>query len=114
MVIIATDAPLLSHQLKRLATRATVGLARVGGYGANSSGDLFLAFSTHRPVSSENGTLSTTFLPNDKVTELFRAVAHATEEAIINALIAADTMTGINGNTIHALPHDRVKSVFKK
>ncbi|MCH6258756.1 P1 family peptidase [Puniceicoccaceae bacterium K14] len=114
MVIIATDAPLLSHQLKRLANRATVGLARVGGYGANSSGDLFLAFSTHRPVSAEDGTLSTSFLPNGSVTELFRAVAHATEEAIINALVAAETMTGINGNTIHALPHESIKSVFAR
>lgn len=113
IVVIATDAPLLSHQLKRVAARATVGLARVGGYGANSSGDLFLAFSTERPQPLENGSFATTFLPNDDLTGLFRAVAHATEEAIVNALVAAETMSGINGNTVHAVPHARLQALFE-
>ena len=113
IVIIATDAPLLSRQLKRLASRATVGLAHVGGYGANSSGDLYLAFSTERPQEQTDGTYTTQFLPNDALTGIFKAVAHATEEAIVNALVAAETMTGINGNTVYALPHDRIRALFE-
>lgn len=115
IVIIATDAPLLPHQLKRLARRAPIGIARVGGYGSNSSGDLFLAFSTARPRSTEDeeDLLETTFLANDAIDPLFRGVAQATEEAILNALVAAETMTGINGNTIHALPHERVRELLQ-
>src|SRR5690606_15922960 len=103
IVVVATDAPLLPHQLKRVSRRATVGLARVGGFGANSSGDIFLAFSTARPGEvDESGAVAVRMWPNDQLDPLFLATAEATEEAIVNALIAADTMTGINGNRVHA------------
>lgn len=109
IVIIATDAPLLADQCTRLARRATIGLARVGGTGGNGSGDIFLAFSTAnrvplratRPVSVET-------LPADAMTPLFNAAAEAVEESIWNALCAAETMTGHLGRTVHAIPHDRL------
>jgi len=115
LVIIATDAPLLPHQLKALAKRATVGLGRVGGFGANSSGDLFLAFSTSRTSPTDSKDVRTArMLSNSKLTPLFLATAQATEEAIVNALVAAETMTGINHNKVYALPHDRLREVLKK
>jgi L-aminopeptidase/D-esterase-like protein len=106
---------LLPHQLKRLARRVTVGLARVGGMGANSSGDLFLAFSTAttRPTDQANVRLAP-MLDNDVIDPFFTATAQATEEAIVNALIAAETMTGINGNKVYALPEDRLLEVLRK
>jgi len=115
IVIVATDAPLLPHQLKRLAKRVPTGIARVGGYGANSSGDIFLAFSTSptQPTDRENVRVAP-MLDNDAMTPLFEAVMQATEEAIINALVAAETMQGINGNTVHALPHDRLQEVLRR
>ncbi len=109
IVIIATDAPLLADQCKRLARRATVGLARVGGTGGNGSGDIFLAFSTANrvPMHATSPTTVET-LPAGVLTPLFDATAEAVEESIWNALCAAETMTGHRGRTVHALPHDRL------
>jgi D-aminopeptidase len=118
IVIVATDAPLLPGQCRRLAQRATLGIARMGGLGANSSGDLFLAFSTaNRGLGihpAPGGTLSARFIPNDAITPLFESVADATEEAILNALCAATTMTGIDGNTAHAIPLDRLREIMRR
>ena len=115
IVVVATDAPLLPHQLKRLARRVPVGISRVGGYGSNGSGDIFIAFSTANPGSAKRrGVQSVEFLANDQISPLFLATVEATEEAILNALVAAETMTGINGNTVHALPHDRLRAILKK
>ncbi len=106
IVIIATDAPLLADQCKRLAQRATVGLARVGGTGANSSGDIFLAFATGNRIPAEaTGPQTVTTLPGPEMTPLFNAAAEAVEESIWNALCQAETMTGHRGRTVHALPH---------
>jgi len=115
IVIVATDAPLMPHQLKRLARRVPVGIGRVGGYGGNGSGDIFLAFSTANKDAanrSEDKTINT--IPNDWMNPLFQATAQATEEAIINAMVAGETMEGINGNIIHELPHDKLKDLLKK
>ena len=115
IVVVATDAPLLPHQLKRLARRVPLGIARLGGYASNGSGDIFIAFSTaNRGAAAREGVLNTEMLPNDQMSPLFLATAEATEEAIVNALIAAKTMSGINGNTVYALPHDRLIDVLKK
>jgi D-aminopeptidase len=112
IVVIATDAPLLADQCKRLARRATVGLARVGGTGANGSGDIFLAFSTHNrvPLHATSATTVTT-LPAGALTPLFDAAAEAVEESIWNALCAAETMTGSRGRIVHAVPHDRLTAL---
>ncbi len=114
IVVVATDAPLLPHQLKRLAQRAGLGLAVVGGRGEDGSGDLFLAFST-APVGAQDGpsAVAVGMLPNWVLTPFFHQTASATEEAIINALVTAETMTGINGNTVYALPHDRLQAVLR-
>ena len=115
IVVIATDAPLLPHQLKRVVKRAALGIARNGGIGGNSSGDIFVAFSTANPGAGKNsGLVSLQMLPNDRINPLFAATVQATEEAIINAMIAAETMTGINGSIVYAIPHDRLKEVMKK
>ena len=115
IVVIATDAPLLPHQLKRLARRAALGIARNGGIGGNSSGDIFLAFSTANSGAAKNaGTVSLQMLPNDRINPLFAATVQATEEAIINAMVAAETMTGVNGNTVYAIPHDRLREAMRK
>ena len=115
IVVVATDAPLLPHQLKRLARRVPLGIGRVGGMGANSSGDIFIAFSTANSGAAQpRGISKLIMLPNDQMTPLFEATVFATEEAIINALVAAETMSGINGNTVYALPHDRLKLVLRK
>lgn len=115
IVVVATDAPLLPHQLKRLAMRVPMGIAKVGGYGGNNSGDIFVAFSTANPgVASRSKVQRPRMLPNDWMNPLFLATVQATEEGIINAMIAADTMTGINGNTRYAIPHDRLMAVMKK
>ncbi|MSU23208.1 MAG: S58 family peptidase [Opitutus sp.] len=116
VIIIATDAPLLPHQLRRIAQRASLGVGLVGGRGENSSGDLFLAFSTASPdeVSKTAGLAQLAMLPNDRINPLFNATVNATEEAIVNALIAAETMTGINGNIVHALPHDRLMTILRR
>lgn len=118
IVVIATDAPLLPSQCRRLAQRATLGIARVGGLGENSSGDIFLAFSTgntglyRSEMSVEPYTVR--MLPNDAISPLFEAVADAVEEAILNALCAATTTTGVNGRVAHALPLDRLQEILRE
>jgi L-aminopeptidase/D-esterase-like protein len=115
IVVVATDAPLLPHQLKRLVRRVSLGVGIVGGRGENSSGDLFVAFSTaNADVSKTSGTAQLSMLPNEAINPLFRETVNATEEAIVNALVAARTMTGINGNTAYAIPHDRLRAVMSK
>ena len=115
IVVIATDAPLLPHQLKRIATRASLGIARNGGIGGNSSGDIFIAFSTANPGAAKDaGPAGLKMLPNDRINPLFAATVQATEEAIINAMAAAETMSGVNGNTVYAMPHERLRDVLKK
>ncbi len=113
IVIIATDAPLIPIQCTRLAQRATVGLARVGGTGRNGSGDIFLAFATgnHLP-STPRGLYSLSMVLHEDLNPLFEAVADATEEAILNALCGAETMTGFRGRTAHELPLDRVAEIL--
>lgn len=113
--VVATDAPLLPHQLKRIAQRVGLGIARVGGMGGNSSGDIFLAFSTANPGGWQRVEVAqVALLPNDRITPLFEATVFATEEAVVNALVAARTMTGRNGNTVHAIPHDRLQAALRK
>lgn len=115
IAVIATDAPLLPSQLKQIAKRVSLGVARTGGLGRNSSGDIFLAFSTRTPIPNEKNTLETwQTLPKHVLDRVYQATVEATEEAIINALIAAEAMEGINGNKLHALPHDRLKEIIKK
>ncbi len=115
IVVVATDAPLLPNQLKRLARRVPIGIAKVGGYGGNGSGDIFIAFSTANPgAANREEVQQLTMLPNDQMNPLFYATAQATEEAILNALVAAETMTGFNGNTVYELPHDRLIELLKK
>ena len=115
IVVLATDAPLLPHQLKRLSRRIPLGIGRVGGFGGNGSGDIFISFSTaNEGAFNREESQSVKSLPNDQMSYFFLATAQATEEAILNALVAAETMEGINGNTIYALPHDRLKDVLKK
>ncbi len=116
IVVVATDAPLLPHQLKRIATRVSLGIGRQGGFGGNSSGDIFVAFSTANARAWFNDGPVTTIqmLPNDRITPLFQATAQATEAAITNALLAAETTTGANDLRIYALPVDRLMSIMKK
>jgi len=115
LIVVATDAPLVGHQLKRLARRASLGLARTGSRSGNGSGDLFLAFSTANPgAASPKGLVHLTMLPNDRMNPLFAATVEATEEAIVNSMVAAETMTGVNGYTVKALPHDELKRLLKK
>ena len=111
----ATDAPFLPNQLKRLARRVPVGISRVGGFGSNGSGDIFITFSTANPGAFDREKIGNiNFLPNDLMNPFLNATVQATEEAIINALISAETMTGINNNTVYKLPHDRLKDILKK
>lgn len=115
IVVVATDAPLMPHQLKRVARRVPVGLGRLGGYSGDSSGDIFIAFSTANPGASKREALRIlTMLPNDQMDPLFEATVQATEEAIINALLAAKTMSGINNNKVYELPGDRLLEIMKK
>jgi L-aminopeptidase/D-esterase-like protein len=115
IVIVATDAPLLPHQLERLTRRVGMGLGRLGSWAGNSSGDLFLAFSTaNAGAGSDEGTPSLKMLPNDRIDPLFRATIDATEEAVVNAMLAAETMTGADGIRLFGLPGDRVVEVLKK
>ena len=110
--ILATDAPLLPAQLQRLARRMPLGLARTGGIAHNSSGDLFLAFSTACPQPGENGLERWDVLPNTGLDQLFAAAVQATEEAILNALMAGEPMTGFQGHCVTALPHSLLHSWF--
>ena len=115
IVIVATDAPLLPHQLKRVAQRVPLGIGLVGGRGSNGSGDIFLAFSTaNRDAFNREETSVVSSFPNDKITPFFEATVQAVEEAIINAMVAAETMEGINGNKTYALPHDLLIDVLRK
>jgi L-aminopeptidase/D-esterase-like protein len=115
IIVIATDAPLLPHQLKRLARRATMGLARNGSTSGNGSGDIFLAFTTANPGAAGATNVSQlAVLPNERMNPLFEAVVQATEEAIVNAMFAAETMVGINSYKVEALPLDRVHDLLKK
>ncbi len=116
IVVVATDAPLLPHQLKRIATRVSLGIGRQGGFGGNSSGDIFIAFSTANPRAwfNDGPVTNVKMLPNDRITPLFQATAQATEAAITNALLAAETTTGANDLRIYAMPVDRMLAVMKK
>jgi len=115
VVIVATDAPLLPHQLERIAKRVGMGLGRLGSWAGNSSGDLFLAFSTaNAGAARPDGTPSVTMLPNDRINPLFQATIDATEEAVVNAMLAAQTMTGVDGIRLFGLPGDRVVAALKK
>jgi L-aminopeptidase/D-esterase-like protein len=115
IIVVATDAPLLPHQLKRLARRAGLGLARTGSVSGNGSGDLFLAFSTaNKGAAKPEGLIQAMFLPNERMDSLFEATVQATEEAILNALVAGRTMTGRDDHRILGLPHERVREVLKK
>ena len=115
IVVVATDAPLLPHQLERIARRVGMGLGRLGSFAGNSSGDLFLAFSTaNQGAASGDGTPALVMLPNDRIDPLFQATIDATEEAVVNAMLAAQTMTGADGIRVFGLPGDRVVAALKK
>lgn len=114
IIVVATDAPLLPNQTKRLARRATMGLARTGSISGNQSGDIFIAFSTANPnAAAAKAPVSVSMLPNDSLNGVFEAAVQATEEAIVNAMVGAQTMTGFEGHTVYALPHDRVRALFR-
>lgn len=115
IVVVATDAPLLPHQLKRIARRVTLGLGRLGSISGNGSGDIFISFSTANAgagMAQKSATVQ--MLGNEQLDDLFEATVQATEEAVVNAMVAAKTMTGINGHTVEALPHDRLRELLKK
>lgn len=115
IVVVATDAPLVSHQLKRLARRVSLGLGRNGSVSGNGSGDIFIAFSTANSGAAKPDTLAQlTMLPNDQLNPVFSATVEATEEAIVNAMMAAETMTGIEDHRVVALPHDKLREVLRK
>jgi L-aminopeptidase/D-esterase-like protein len=115
IVIVATDAPLLPHQLKRIARRVPMGISRVGSHGEHYSGDIFLAFSTANPGSAgRSGITNLRMLANDEMNPLFKATVECVEEAIVNALVAAKTMSGIDGVTAHQLPYERVQEILRR
>jgi D-aminopeptidase len=115
IIVIATDAPLLPHQLERLSRRAALGLARTGATSGNGSGDIFLAFSTANPgAASSPEVAQVSMLSNTRISALFTATVEATDEAIVNALVAAETMTGVEGRTVEALPHDRLRQILAR
>jgi L-aminopeptidase/D-esterase-like protein len=116
IVIIATDAPLLPYQLKRLAKRAALGMARTGGLAGNGSGDIFLAFSTANPGAARPAgeVANLQALPNDRIDPLLWAAAYATEEAIVNAMVAAESMTGRDGLSVPAIPHDALVAILQR
>jgi D-aminopeptidase len=115
IVVVATNAPLLPHQLKRIARRVSLGIGRTGGIAGNGSGDIFIAFSTANPVASELGhVVDLKMVPNDSLDPLFAATVQATEEAVVNAMVAATDMTGIDGHHVRALPHDKLRAVLAK
>jgi L-aminopeptidase/D-esterase-like protein len=115
IIVVATDAPLLPHQLKRLARRATIGMGRTGGTSGNGSGDIFIAFSTANPAAFTGGDVATVqMVSNEAISPVFDATVQATEEAIINALVAAETMTGADNRRVERLPHDRLREVLRK
>ncbi len=115
IVVVATDAPLLPHQLKRIATRVALGVGRSGGMGGNSSGDIFVAFSTANPkTGGSESVANVAMLPNTRMDALFAATVQATEEAILNAMLKAETMTGADNARVEALPHDRLIAALRK
>ena len=116
IVVVATDAPLLPNQLKRVARRISLGLARNGSVSTGGSGDIFMAFSTanREATVAGSGTPQLEMLPNGRLDGIFRATVEGTEEAVINALVAGETMTGANDVTMHALPHDRLREILRK
>ncbi len=115
IIIVATDAPLLPHQLKRVARRAALGVGRLGGVASNSSGDIFIAFSTaNARASRDSGLAQVSMASNEQITPLFEATVQATEEAIVNAMLAARTMIGADDLTVYGLPHDRLRTVLRK
>jgi L-aminopeptidase/D-esterase-like protein len=115
IVVVGTDAPLLPHQLKRLATRVSLGIGRMGGVGGNSSGDIFVAFSTaNAGAGNAQAVAPVQILPNGDINALFYATIQATEQSILNALLAADTMTGANYMRVYAMPHDRFLAAMRK
>lgn len=116
IVIVATDAPLLPGQMKRIAKRVTLGLGRLGSISGDGSGDIFIAFSTANPDAGmeQQNPVPIQMLPNDRMDALFEATVQATEEAVVNALVAAKTMTGADGHVVEALPHDKLREVLKK
>ena len=115
IIVVATDAPVLPHQLKRIARRAALGIARTGGTASNGSGDIFVAFSTANVGSaSARPTADVTLLNNSQISGLFQATVEATEEAIINAMVAAETMVGRDGNRSEALPHDQLQEILRR
>jgi L-aminopeptidase/D-esterase-like protein len=115
IIVVATDAPMLPHQVKRLAKRATLGLGRTGSVSGNGSGDIFIAFSTANPnAAAAKSAMSVAMLPNDSLNPVFEATVQATEEAIVNAMVGAETMTGVDGHKVYALPHDKLREVLKK
>ena len=115
IVVVATDAPLIPTQLKRVAKKVSLGLGRDGSYSGDGSGDIFIAFSTANPGTVGSKSLhQLTMIPNDSLDPVFLATVQATEEAVVNAMVAAETMTGIDGRTVIALPHDRLREVLRK
>src|SRR5689334_11996111 len=115
IVVVATDAPLLPHQLERVVKRVALGVGRNGGYGGNGSGDIFVAFSTaNAGVASDTAVARVSMIPNARMNPLFYATVQATEEAIVNALLGAETMTGADDYRVYALPVDRLRTVMKK
>ena len=115
IVVVATDAPLLPHQLKRIATRVSLGIGRQGGFGGNGSGDIFVAFSTANPKAwSSDSVMAVRMVTNDRISPLFQATAQATEAAITNALLAAETTTGADDLRIYAMPVERLMSAMRK
>ena len=113
--MVATDAPLLPHQLRRIARRAALGIGRMGGIAGSGSGDLFIAFSTQDVGSpGPDGTPSVRMFPDERIDPLYEATVQATEEAIINAMLAARTMRGADGLVIPALPHERLREILRK
>jgi L-aminopeptidase/D-esterase-like protein len=106
---------MLPHQVKRLARRATLGLGRTGSVSGNGSGDIFIAFSTANPrAAGAAAETSVTMLPNDALDAVFEGTVQATEEAIVNAIVGAETMTGVDGHKVYALPHDLLRQELKK
>lgn len=115
IIVVATDAPLLPHQLKRMARRASLGLARTGSTSGNGSGDIFIAFSTANPEAGKTtGIASVSMLAQERMNPIFDATVQATEEAIVNALVAAETMTGRDGHRVIALPHEGLRAALRK
>ncbi len=115
IILVATDAPLLPHQLKRVARRATLGMARTGGLSGNGSGDIFLAFSTANPEAFKaEGLAALQMVSNEEISPIFDATAWATEEAIVNAMVAAETMTGAGNRRVERLPHDGLRDTLRK